>query len=75
MVQASKLLSEKESETEMQMTRMGLPTFSLNPQLKEDEHIHFSTADDQTKLMCWHYHLGHLAFSKLKQLAINGKVP
>jgi hypothetical protein len=25
--------------------------------------------------MHWHYHLGHLAFSKLKQLTLNGKIP
>jgi hypothetical protein len=25
--------------------------------------------------MHWHYHLSHLAFSKLKQLALNGKIP
>ena len=25
--------------------------------------------------MWWHYHLGHLPFSKLKQLALNGKIP
>jgi hypothetical protein len=24
--------------------------------------------------MCWHYHLGHLSFPKLKQLALNGKI-
>jgi hypothetical protein len=25
--------------------------------------------------MRWHYRLGHLAFSKLKQLALNGEIP
>ena len=25
--------------------------------------------------MCWHYRLGHLSFTKLKQLAHNGKIP
>ncbi len=25
--------------------------------------------------MRWHYHLGHLSFPKLKQLALNGKIP
>jgi hypothetical protein len=25
--------------------------------------------------MQWHYRLGHLSFSKLKQLALNGKIP
>ena len=74
-VQASNLLSEKESETETQTTRMGPLTFDLNPQLEEDRHVYLSTADDQAILMRWHYHLGHLAFSKLKQLALNSKTP
>jgi hypothetical protein len=25
--------------------------------------------------MRWHYRLGHLSFSKLKQLALNGEIP
>jgi hypothetical protein len=25
--------------------------------------------------MQWHYRLGHLTFPKLKQLALNGKIP
>jgi hypothetical protein len=25
--------------------------------------------------MCWHYRLGYLTFDKLKQLALNGKIP
>jgi hypothetical protein len=25
--------------------------------------------------MLWHYHLGHLSFQKLKQLALNGEIP
>ncbi len=74
-VQANNLLSEKESKTEMQTARMGPLTFNVNPQLEEDKHIHFCTADDQAKLMHWHYRLGHLAFSKLKQLALNSEIP
>jgi hypothetical protein len=31
--------------------------------------------DEQAKLMQWHYRLGHLTFTKLKQLALNGKIP
>jgi hypothetical protein len=31
--------------------------------------------DKQAKLMQWHYYLGHLTFPKLKQLALNGKIP
>jgi hypothetical protein len=34
-----------------------------------------AAADNQAKLMHWHYRLGHLSFPKLKQLALNGKIP
>ncbi len=54
---------------------MGPLTFNLNPQLEEYEHVYLSATDDQAELMQWHYHLGHLFFSKLKQLALNGKMP
>ncbi len=60
---------------EMQTTRMGLLNFDLNPQLEEDKHVYLITADDQAELMQWHYCLDHLSFSKLKQLALNGKIP
>ncbi len=75
MVQASNLLSEKESKEEKQTTRMGPLTLDLNPTLKEDEHVYLATVNNQAKLMRWHYCLGHLAFSKLKQLALNGEIP
>jgi hypothetical protein len=77
MVEASNLSSEKEKEskTKMQTTRMGPLTFDLNPQLEVDKHVFLSTADDQAELMQWHYHLGHLACSKLKQLALNSEIP
>jgi hypothetical protein len=53
MVEASNLSSEREreSKTETLMTRMGPLFFNLNPQLKEDEHVYLSAADDQAKLM------------------------
>ncbi len=34
-----------------------------------------AAANNQAELRCWHYHLGHLTFDKLKQLALNGKIP
>jgi hypothetical protein len=52
---------------------MGPLTF--NPKLEEDEHIYLAAVDNQAKLMHWHYPLGHLSFSNLKQLALNGKIP
>ncbi len=73
-VQASNLLSEKESNREKQTTRMGPLTFDINPKLEEDKHVYLATVDDQAKLMRWHNRIGHLAFSKLKQLVLNGKI-
>jgi hypothetical protein len=74
MVQASNLSSERVSKEEMQTTRMGPLTFDVNPKLEEDEHVYLAAINDQAKLMRWHYRLGHLAFSKLKQLALNGEI-
>ena len=54
---------------------MGPLTFDVNPKLEEDKHVYLAAVDDQAELMRWHYHLGHLAFSKLKQLALNSKIP
>ena len=34
-----------------------------------------AAVDNQVELMQWHYRLHHLPFSKLKQLALNGKIP
>ncbi len=74
-VQVSNLSSEKVDKEEKQTTRMGPLTFDVNPELEEDKHIYQAAVKDQAKLMCWHYRLGHLAFSKLKQLALNGEIP
>jgi hypothetical protein len=38
-IQASNLLSEKESKEETQTTRMGPIIFDVNPKLKEDKHV------------------------------------
>ena len=50
-------------------------TFNPRPLDKEDEHTMLAASDDQAELMRWHYRLGHLPFSRLKQLAINGEIP
>jgi hypothetical protein len=55
--------------------RRGPLTFNPHPQEEEDEHTTLAASNDQAELMCWHYPLGHLPFSRLKQLAINGKIP
>ncbi len=75
MVQASNLTSEKEDMEEKQTTRMGPLTFNINSELEEDEHVYIAAINNQAKLMRWHYGLSHLAFSKLKQLSLNGEIP
>ncbi len=75
MVQASNLLPEKDDKEEKQTTRMGPLIFDINPKLDEDKNVYLLAAvDNQAKLMHWHYRLGNLAFSKLKQLALNGEI-
>jgi hypothetical protein len=74
-VQANNLSSGKGDKEEKETTRMRPLTFDVNPKLEEDKHVYLAAVDDQAKLMRWHYRLGHLSFSKLKQLALNGKIP
>ncbi len=74
-VQANNLLSGKGDKEEKETTRMGPLTFDVNPELEEDKHVYLAAVDDQAELMRWHYCLGHLSFSKLKQLALNGEIP
>jgi hypothetical protein len=45
------------------------------PPQEEGEDTQLAAADGQTELMCWPYHLGHLPFIKLKQLALNSEIP
>ncbi len=74
-VQASNLSSGKGDKEEKETTRMGPLTFDVNPELEDDEYVYLAAIKDQAKLMRWHYCLGHLSFTKLKQLALNGKIP
>ncbi len=53
----------------------GSLTFDPSPPLDEGEDIQLANANEQAKLMQWHYHLGHLSFPKLKQLALNSEIP
>jgi hypothetical protein len=64
--------AEEESNTS---TSMKALTFDPTPPLEEDEEFYLAAADDQAKLMQWHYRLGHLSFPKLKLLAKNGEIP
>jgi hypothetical protein len=74
-VQASNLLSGKGDKEEKETTRMGPLTFDVNHMLEKDKHVYLDVVDNQAKLMHWHYRLGHLSFTKLKQLALNGEIP
>jgi hypothetical protein len=74
-VQANNLLSGKGDKEEKETTRMGPLTFDVNPELEEDKHVYLAAVNDQAELMRWHYRLGPLSFSKLKQLVLNGKIP
>jgi hypothetical protein len=49
--------------------------FDPSPPIAADEDVPLAAADDQAELMQWYYHLGHLSFQKLKQLALNGEIP
>ncbi len=57
------------------VTRRGPLTFNPLPPTKEAEVVQLSAADKQAELMQWHNRLGRLTFLKLKQLALNGKIP
>jgi hypothetical protein len=62
-------------EESSRVTRRGPLTFDPSPPTEEAEEVQLSAANKQAKLMRWHYRLGHLTFPKLKQLALNGKIP
>jgi hypothetical protein len=71
----SKLPSSPQDEDPSETTRQGHLIFEPSPSLEEGEDIQLAAANKQAKLMKWHYHLGHLSVPKLKQLALNGKIP
>ena len=64
-------------EQEKQRDQIIPLTLSPAPNLTDHGLLELNTSasDDQSKLMHWHCHLGHLFFNKLKQLARNGEIP
>jgi hypothetical protein len=62
-------------ENPSEAIRCGPLTFDPLPPQEEDEDTQLAATNNQTKLMRWHYRLGHLPFLKLKQLALNGEIP
>jgi hypothetical protein len=55
--------------------QQGPLTFNPNPPEAEEEDSPLAAANNQANGMHWHYRLGHLTFAKLRQLALNGKIP
>jgi hypothetical protein len=74
-VKMANLPSPPQQEEASKATRQGPLTFDPSPLTKEAKDVQLSAANKQAKLMRWHYRLGHLTFPKLKQLALNGKLP
>ncbi len=74
-MKTSNLLSPPADESPSKVICHGPLTFDPSPSQEEGEDTQLAAANNQTKLMHWHYRLGHLPFSKLKQLALNGEIP
>ena len=74
-VKMANLPSPPQQEGPSKVTQRGPLTFDPSPPTKEAKDVQLSAANEQAELMQWHYHLGHLTFPKLKQLAFNGKIP
>ena len=55
--------------------RMGPLTFDPRSSDSYGQSHEHQALDGQAELLRWHYRLGHLAFSKLKQLALAGEIP
>ena len=74
-IKMSNLPPQPTDKTPPEVICRGPHTFDpLHPQ-EEDDNIHLATTNNQTKVMRWHYCLGYIPFIKLKQLALNGKIP
>jgi hypothetical protein len=74
-IKTSNLPSPPVDESPSKVIHHGPLTFNPSPSQEEREDTQLTAADDQTKLMRWHYCLGHLPFAKLKQFALNGEIP
>ncbi len=61
-------------EEELRVIQQGPLTFDPSPLTEESKDVQLAAADDQAELMQWYYHLGHMSFPKLKQLALNSKI-
>jgi hypothetical protein len=50
-------------------------TFDPLPTTTKDNNTEVAATNDEAELMRWHYHLSHLSFPKLKQLALYSEIP
>jgi hypothetical protein len=74
-VKTPNLPSPPHQEEPSKVIQQGPLTFDPSPPTEEAKDIQLAAVNNQAKLMRWHYHLGHLSFPKLKQLALNSKIP
>jgi hypothetical protein len=74
-IKMSNLPSPPADESPSEVICRGPLTFNPSPHQEQGKDTQLAAANDQTELMQWHYRLGHLPFSKLKQLALNGEIP
>jgi hypothetical protein len=74
-IKTSNLPPPPADENPSEVIRRGPFTFNPLPSQEKGEDTQLAAVNNQTKLMHWHYHLGHLPFVKLKQLALNGEIP
>ncbi len=74
-VKMANLSLPPQEEKPFRVIQQGPLTFDPSPPTEEAKDIQLAAANNQAKLMQWHYHLGHMSFPKLKQLALNGEIP
>jgi hypothetical protein len=75
MVKMANLPSPPQEEEPLRVIRQGPLTFDPSSPTKEAKDLQLAATNDQAKLMQWHYCLGHMSFSKHKQLALNSNIP
>ncbi len=74
-IKTSNLPPPPADENPSEAIHHGPLTFDPLPPQEEGKDTQLTANNNQTKLMHWHYPLGHLPFVKLKQLALNGEIP
>jgi hypothetical protein len=75
MVKTSNLLAPHQEESPSETILHEPLTFDPSPPLEEGEDTELAVFNEKAELMQWHHRLSHLGFPKLKQLALNGKIP